>query len=214
MPDPAPAETDSPSPDPSRPPRGRHKIFLGAAPGVGKTFAMLEAGQRRRKEGLDTLAAVVETHGRAETEMLLHGLDVLQRRPVFYRGKVLYEMDLDGLLARRPALALIDELAHSQPRREPSREALAGCRGGAGRRHRRLFDDERPAHRDAERSRGADHRHKGEGDGARPHPRRGRRDRADRPAARGSDRPAAARARSMSPSRRRGRRKTSSPKAT
>ena len=93
--------------------RGRLKIFLGAAPGVGKTYAMLEDARRRASDGLDVLAAVVETHGRAETEAMLAGLEVLPKRLQFHRERILHEMDLDGLLARRPALALIDELAHT-----------------------------------------------------------------------------------------------------
>jgi len=93
--------------------RGGLKIFLGAAPGVGKTYAMLEAARRRAAEGVDAVAAVVETHGRADTEAMLAGLEVLPKQPHFYRERILHEMDLDGLLARRPALALIDELAHT-----------------------------------------------------------------------------------------------------
>lgn len=93
--------------------RGRLKIFLGAAPGVGKTFAMLEAARQRLREGTDVVAGVIETHGRAETEALVHSLPVVPRRPGYYRGRILSEMDLDALLARRPRLALIDELAHT-----------------------------------------------------------------------------------------------------
>ena len=93
--------------------RGRLKIFMGAAPGVGKTFEMLSAAQARLKEGVDVVVGVVETHGRKETEALLEGLEVIQRRPAEYRGRVLEEMDLDALLARRPQLALVDELAHT-----------------------------------------------------------------------------------------------------
>ncbi len=93
--------------------RGRLKIFLGAAPGVGKTFAMLEAARQRLREGTDVVAGVIETHGRAETEALVHDLPVVPRRPGYYRGRILSEMDLDALLARRPRLALIDELAHT-----------------------------------------------------------------------------------------------------
>ena len=93
--------------------RGRLKIFLGAAPGVGKTYAMLEAARQRAAEGIDVVVAIVETHGRSETEALLQGLTVLPRRAHFYRGRILHEMDLDALLARRPQLALIDELAHT-----------------------------------------------------------------------------------------------------
>lgn len=93
--------------------RGRLKIFLGAYPGVGKTYSMLEAAQARRLEGVDLVVAVVETHGRAETERLLAGLDVLSRKRLLYRGRVFGEMDLDAVLQRRPKLAIVDELAHT-----------------------------------------------------------------------------------------------------
>ncbi|WP_232629505.1 sensor histidine kinase [Methylobacterium sp. Leaf118] len=93
--------------------RGRLKVFLGAAPGVGKTTEMLTVGRGRRKAGTDVVVGVVETHGRAETQSLLDGLETIPRRIVPYRGTVLEEMDLDALLARRPALALVDELAHT-----------------------------------------------------------------------------------------------------
>src|SRR5262245_7389992 len=93
--------------------RGRLKIFLGAAPGVGKTYAMLEAAQVRMQERVDAVIGVVETHGRPETEELLQGLEVVPRRQLTYRGKVFDEMDLDAVLARRPQLALVDELAHT-----------------------------------------------------------------------------------------------------
>jgi len=95
------------------PRRGRLTVYLGAAPGVGKTYAMLQAAQQRRREGSDVVVAVVETHGRAETAALLDGLEVFPRRQVEYRGHMLEEMDLDGILARRPALAIVDELAHT-----------------------------------------------------------------------------------------------------
>src|SRR6478735_10724034 len=81
--------------------RGRLKIFLGAAPGVGKTYEMLSAAQARRREGIDVVVGVVETHGRAETQALLDGLDIMPRRAIAYRGHGLTEMDLDGLLARK-----------------------------------------------------------------------------------------------------------------
>lgn len=93
--------------------RGRLKIFLGAAPGVGKTFAMLQAARDRAAEGVRVLAAVVETHGRAETEAMLRGFEVLPRRTVYHQGHILQEMDAEALIARRPGLALIDEMAHS-----------------------------------------------------------------------------------------------------
>jgi two-component system sensor histidine kinase KdpD len=91
--------------------RGKLKIFLGYAPGVGKTYAMLEAARFRKKD-TDVVAACVETHGRAETEALLQGLEVIPRRKTEYRGIKLAEMDLDAVLKRHPQLALVDELAH------------------------------------------------------------------------------------------------------
>ena len=93
--------------------RGRLKIFLGMCPGVGKTYAMLEAARAARRQGVDVVAAVVETHGRMETAALLEGLEVLSRREFEHKGASLQEMDLDGLLRRRPSAALVDELAHS-----------------------------------------------------------------------------------------------------
>ncbi|PRY64334.1 two-component system sensor histidine kinase KdpD [Glaciihabitans tibetensis] len=93
--------------------RGRLRVLLGAAPGVGKTYAMLEEGARMGAEGKDVVVAVVETHGRAATAGLLHDLEVLPRTTVEHRGVELSEMDLPGVLARRPAIALVDELAHT-----------------------------------------------------------------------------------------------------
>src|ERR1700748_117523 len=78
--------------------RGRLKIFMGAAPGVGKTFEMLSAAQARQREGAGVVVGVVETPGRKETEALLGGLEIVPRRPVEYRGRTLHEMDLDALL--------------------------------------------------------------------------------------------------------------------
>jgi len=93
--------------------RGRLKIFLGAAPGVGKTYEMLATAQARRREGVDVVIGIVETHGRAETEALTEGLEQIPRKRVEYKGRELDEMDIDALLARKPTLALVDELAHS-----------------------------------------------------------------------------------------------------
>ena len=93
--------------------RGRLKVFLGAAPGVGKTYEMLTAAQARQREGVDVVVGVAETHGRAETEALLRGLEILPRRRIDYRGHMLEEMDLDAILKRRPQLVLVDELAHT-----------------------------------------------------------------------------------------------------
>jgi two-component system sensor histidine kinase KdpD len=94
-------------------PAGKLKIFIGAAPGVGKTYKMLEEARGKRKDGADVVVGVVETHGRAETEALLAGIEVIPRRRVEYRGRTLEEMDLDAVVARRPQLALVDELAHT-----------------------------------------------------------------------------------------------------
>ena len=96
-----------------RPSRGKLKIFLGYAAGVGKTYAMLEAAQQLVAEGREVLVAYLETHNRADTEALTHGLEILPRQPIDYRGVVLEEMDLDGVLARHPQVVLVDELAHS-----------------------------------------------------------------------------------------------------
>lgn len=92
---------------------GRLKIFLGAAPGVGKTYEMLQSAHAKVKAGVDVVVGVVETHGRLETQALLHGLEILPRKALAYKGQTLDEMDLDGLLARRPKLAIVDELAHT-----------------------------------------------------------------------------------------------------
>ena len=93
--------------------RGRLKVYLGMAPGVGKTFEMLTDGKRRAADGVDVVVGVVETHGRKETEGLLDGMEVLPRHPVQYREHQLMEFDIDGALARKPRLLLVDEYAHS-----------------------------------------------------------------------------------------------------
>ncbi|MBR0714801.1 sensor histidine kinase KdpD [Bradyrhizobium liaoningense] len=93
--------------------RGKLKIFVGAAPGVGKTYEMLQSAHARRKAGVDVVVGYIETHGRAETEALLHGLEVIPRKGLDYRGQMLEEMDLDAVIARRPQIALVDELAHT-----------------------------------------------------------------------------------------------------
>ena len=92
---------------------GKLKIFVGAAPGVGKTYEMLQQARARTKDGYDIVIGVVETHGRKETEALLEGLDVIPRRRLEYKGQWLEEMDLDAIIARRPQIVLVDELAHT-----------------------------------------------------------------------------------------------------
>jgi two-component system sensor histidine kinase KdpD len=111
-------QTKRPSPDAlldaaSREHRGRLKIFLGAAPGVGKTYEMLLAARARRAEAIEIVIGIVETHGRAETEALVAGLEIVPRRRIEYKGRTLDEMDIDAVLARRPKLVLVDELAHT-----------------------------------------------------------------------------------------------------
>ncbi|VVT14709.1 Histidine kinase [Sphingomonas sp. EC-HK361] len=93
--------------------RGKLKVFLGAAPGVGKTFEMLSEGAARKRDGVDVVIGVVETHGRVETEALTRGHEIVSRRAVPYEGRTLYEMDLDAILERAPRLVLVDELAHT-----------------------------------------------------------------------------------------------------
>src|SRR6476660_3421367 len=92
---------------------GRLKIFVGAAPGVGKTYEMLQSAHAKLKAGADVVVGIVETHGRAETEALLAGLEVLPRKRLEYKDQILEEMDLDALIARHPHIALVDELAHT-----------------------------------------------------------------------------------------------------
>jgi len=134
-----PGNPDSrPSPDAllaaaNRAERGKLRIFLGAAPGVGKTYEMLQSARRRKAEGVDMVIGVVETHGRRETEALLEGLEIVPRQRIAYEGRELTEMDIDAVLARRPGLVLVDELAHSNapgsrhPKRYLDVEELLGA---------------------------------------------------------------------------------------
>ena len=93
--------------------RGNLRVYLGAAPGVGKTYAMLDEGHRRAERGTDVVVGFVETHGRAHTAALLEGLEIVPRKEVMYRGATFTEMDVDAVLARHPSVALVDELAHT-----------------------------------------------------------------------------------------------------
>lgn len=118
MPDDSREIENRPSPDAllehaERESRGRLKIFLGAAPGVGKTYEMLMSGRARKADQVDVVIGVVETHGRRETEALVDGFEIIPRKRIDYRGQWLEEMDLDAILARRPTLVLVDELAHT-----------------------------------------------------------------------------------------------------
>ena len=92
---------------------GHFRIYLGAAAGVGKTYAMLSEAQRRKSRGTDVVVGFVETHGRKLTEDMIDGLEVVPRKQVDYRGSRLEEMDTDAVIARHPEVALVDELAHT-----------------------------------------------------------------------------------------------------
>lgn len=131
-------ESDRPSPEAflrqaAQEGRGRLKVFLGAAPGVGKTWEMLTDGRHRREAGVDVVIGVVETHGRRETEALVEGHEIVARREVYHQGHSLGEMDIDAILERRPQLVLVDELAHSNapgsrhPKRYQDVEELLGA---------------------------------------------------------------------------------------
>src|SRR6266446_1511818 len=93
--------------------RGRLKLYLGFAAGVGKTYEMLQEGQRLKRQGVDVVSGIVESHGRPETISQLAGLEQVPRRRIEYKGVVLEEMDLDAILARRPTVCIVDELAHT-----------------------------------------------------------------------------------------------------
>ena len=114
------SQSDEPRPSPdallklaAKQDRGRLKLFLGAAPGVGKTYEMLVEAHDKKREGVDVVIGVVEHHGREDTRRLIDGIEMVPRRHVSYRGQALKEMDLDAILKRRPKLVLVDELAHT-----------------------------------------------------------------------------------------------------
>ena len=107
--------------------RGKLKIFFGMSPGVGKTYAMLQAARQKQAEGCEVVIGIVETHGRKETEALLEGMPIMPRTQIEYRGTKLEEMDLDAILTWHPGLAVVDELAHTQRARVASSETLSGC---------------------------------------------------------------------------------------
>ena len=96
-----------------KPERGRLRLYMGMAPGVGKTYKMLEEAHRRHDRGTDVVVGFVETYGRRHTAALLDGLETVPRRHVEYRGVAVEEMDADAIIARHPAVALVDELAHN-----------------------------------------------------------------------------------------------------
>ena len=119
--------------------RGRHKIFLGFAAGVGKTYKMLEEANRRRARGQDVVIGYIETHKRKGTEAQLGELEIVPRKRVEYRGVTLEEMDTDAILARRPRIVLVDELAHSNVPGSAREKTLARCRSFARCENYRTF---------------------------------------------------------------------------
>lgn len=102
-----------PTQSPSFPRRGKHKVFIGMAPGVGKTYRMLEEGQQLKQEGFDVVIGLLETHGRADTGEKAVGLEQVPLKPMTWQGRTLAEMDTQGIIDRRPQLVLVDELAHT-----------------------------------------------------------------------------------------------------
>ena len=138
--------------------RARLRIYIGAAPGVGKTYSMIDDAHTLRREGVDVIVGFVESHGRADTAAKVADLEMIPRRTIDYRGVVVEEMDLDAILARKPALCVVDELAHTN---------------APGSRHEKRYQDvlelldagigvmtavKYPAPRDAERRRQSCHR--------------------------------------------------------
>ena len=148
--------------------RGHLRVYLGAAPGVGKTYAMLSEGHRRLERGTRVLVAFVEDHGRPQTRAMLDGLEVVPRHVVEHRGTRLQEMDLAAVLARHPEVALVDELAHTNVPGARARQAVAGRRDAARCGDRRHHHRQRPAPRVAQRHRRGHHRDATERDGSRP----------------------------------------------
>ena len=197
---------------------GKLRIFFGATAGVGKTYAMLEEARAAKAKGVDVVVGYVEPHGRAETEALLEGLEQLPFLDISYRGVTLREFDLDAALARKPALLLVDELAHTNPtegeprprhakRWQDVEELLAAgidVYTTVNVQHIESLNDVVARH----------HRRAYGGNGARPRVRVGRRSRTDRPAARRIARPVAGRQGLHSRSRRGTRSRTSSARAT
>ena len=166
--------------------RGRYRILLGMAAGVGKTYRMLQEGRQAHAEGVDVVIGYLEPHDRPETAALADGLEVVPHlrsssaRPSWRRWTS------TRVIRRKPELALVDELAHTNLPEARNRQALRGHRRDPRRRHRRHLDRQHPAPREPQRRGLRAHRRPRARDVPRPHPRRGRRGRARRPGARGA----------------------------
>src|SRR6476660_364116 len=120
--------------------RGSLRIYLGAAPGVGKPVAMLDEAHRRLSRGTDVVVGYVETHGRSHTAAMLEGLEILPRREVEYRGSRLTELDVAAVLARHPHVVLVDELAHTNVP-GPAAPTGGGARHASGGEHEKRWQD-------------------------------------------------------------------------
>ena len=171
--------------------RPRLRIYIGAAPGVGKTYSMLRTRIRRAATAQDVVVGIVETYGRADTEAQLRDLEIVPRRSVEYRGVVLEEMDVEAILAPAAAAVCRRRARAHQRARQPSREAVSGRARAAGQRHRRDDRRQHPAPRDAERRRGPGDRRARPRDGAGHVPRSRRRSRQRGRHGRGAAQPAA-----------------------
>ena len=135
--------------------RGRLKLYIGFAAGVGKTYRMLEEAHALQRRGVDVVLGFVETHGRAETAALVDGLEAVPRKRIEYRGVTIEEMDLDAVLARKPEIAVVDEIAHTNVPGSRNRKRYQDVLGAARRRHQRHRRLQHPAPREPQRPRRA-----------------------------------------------------------
>ncbi len=140
---------------------GRLRVYLGMAPGVGKTYEMLQEAHRRVARGTDLVVGFVEAHGRPRTEELLDGLEIIPRRRIEYRGVTLEEMDTDAVIERHPAVALVDELAHTNAPGSPRTKRWQDVERHPRRRNRRHQHLQRAAPRVGRRCGRDDHRRPG-----------------------------------------------------
>ena len=134
----------------AQPLKGRLKIYIGAAAGVGKTYKMLEEAHQLRAKGVDVVVGLVETHGRAETAAKIGDLEIVPRRAIEYRGTTQNEMDVDAIIARKPEVAIVDELAHTNVPGSKHEKRYQDIEELIVARHQRHHRDQHPAHRDAQ----------------------------------------------------------------
>ena len=130
--------------------RARFRLYIGAAPGVGKSYRMLEDAHELKRQGVDVVIGFIEPHGRADTTALIHDLEQVPLRAIEYRGVTLREMNVEAVNARQPRVVIVDELAHTNAPGGDASQTLRGCARAARRRHRRDLGGEHPAHRISE----------------------------------------------------------------